>query len=61
MDMTLQWQMYYMYRNMSFDLWIEIWYTYCENDIEAKFYMENNMVMSRTIVKNCIDVKPLEW
>jgi len=61
MDMTLQWQMYYVYRNMSFDLWIEIWYTYWENDIEAKFYMENNMVMSRTIVRNRIDVKLLKW
>jgi len=30
-----------------YDLSIEIWCTYCENDIEAKFYMKNNMGMSR--------------
>ena len=43
--------MYYMYVNMSFDLWIEIQYIYSENDTEVKIYMENNMVMSRIISK----------
>ena len=60
MDVILQYQMYYMHINMSFDLRIEVRYGYCENDIEAKFYMENNMVMSRTITRNYIVVKPIK-
>ena len=61
MDVILQQQMYYMYVKISFELWNEIRYTYCENNIKAKFYMENNMVMSRIIFKNCIDVKPVKF
>ena len=60
-DVILQQQMYYMYVKISFDLWNEIRYTYRENDIEVKFYMENNMVMSRTIIKNCIDMKSVKF
>ena len=51
MDVILHQQMYYMYVKISFELWNQIRYTYCESNIKAKFYMENNMVMSRIIFK----------
>jgi hypothetical protein len=50
-----------MYISMYYDLWIEVCYNYCENDIEAKFYMKSSMVMSRTITKKCTDMKPLKF
>ena len=60
MDVILQYQMYYMHINMSFDLRIEVRYAYCENDVEAKFHMENSMVVSRTITRNYTVVKPIK-